>query len=85
MHFGERLRERRLSAGYSWGRKFAIAYNEWRTERGMPPVGIPTVLGWERWGNPTVEQMGPLLDFLGVVDPAERLAMMESRRVRVRS
>lgn len=84
MHFGERLRELRTKAGYVGGRVFANAYNVWRAKQGLPPVGVPTVMGWERHGNATVEQMGPLLDFLGVTEPAERLAIMESRQARIR-
>lgn len=82
MHFGERLRELRVKAGYIGGRVFANAYNVWRAKQGLPPVGVPTVQGWERWGNAPAEQIGPLLDFLNITDPAERLALIESRQAR---
>lgn len=85
MHFGERLRELRIKAGYVGGRVFANAYNVWREQQGLAPVGVPTVQGWERWGNAPVAQIVPLLDFLGVTDPAERLALIESRQQRLGS
>jgi hypothetical protein len=82
MHFGERMRELRAEAGYVSVPVFANAYNLWREERGLAPVPRYTLNGWERWGNCPVEHIGPLLDFLGVVEPADRLAVIESRQAR---
>ena len=81
MHFGEKLRTWREQAGFVGIPVFVNAFNLWREARGLPAVGTATAYQWESYGAPDPKLARSAMEFLGIADPAEVLAALDSIQV----
>lgn len=78
MHFGEVMRDMRIKVGYVSVAALANAFNIWREKAGKSGVAWSTLQQWERFGNPSPEGARDMLAFLGVTEPEEVLAALDT-------
>ena len=78
MHFGEWLRQQRIRKGFVSSKAWVNAFNEWRKARGGAAVAAPTAWQWERWGCLRLEAARDVIEYFGVTEPAEVLALLDT-------